>query len=48
MNNQKALFSDNILNLEDLDIVTSVSRCLAPKSDSLKGKKIVFCYDDKK
>jgi hypothetical protein len=48
MNNQKALFSDNILNLEDLDIVTSVSRCLAPKLDVLKGKKIVFCYNDKK
>ncbi|MDW0141121.1 MAG: hypothetical protein QOK66_06190, partial [Nitrososphaeraceae archaeon] len=48
MNNQKALFSDNILNLGDLDIVESVSRCLAPKLDVLKGKKIVFCYDDKK
>ena len=48
MNNQKALFSDNILNLGDLDIVESVSRCLAPKLDVLKGKKILFCYDDKK
>jgi hypothetical protein len=48
MNNQEALFSDTILNLGDLDIVKSVSRCLAPKLDVLKGKKIVFCYDDKK
>jgi NurA domain-containing protein len=48
MNNQKAIFSDNILNLGDLDILESVSRCLAPKLEVLKGKKIVFCYDDKK
>jgi hypothetical protein len=48
MINQKALFSDNILSLRDLDIGESVSKCLAPKLDVLKGKKIVFCYDDKK
>ncbi len=49
MINQKALLSDNnILSLKDLDIGESVSKCLAPKLDVLKGKKIVFCYDDKK
>lgn len=49
MINQKALFSDNnILSLRDLDIGGSVSKCLTPKLDVLKGKKIVFCYDDKK
>ncbi len=49
MINQKALFSDNnILSLRDLDIGGSVSKCLAPKLDMLKGKKIVFCNDDKK
>jgi hypothetical protein len=49
MINQKSLFSDNnILSLKDLDIGQSVSKCLAPKLDVLKGKKIVFCYDDKK
>src|SRR5215203_511619 len=48
MNNQKSLFSDNILNLRDLDIGESVSKCLAPKLDVLKGKKIVFCHDEKK
>jgi hypothetical protein len=48
MNNQEALFFNNTLNLGDLDIVESVSRCLAPKLDVLRGKKIVFCYDDKK
>ena len=48
MINQKALFSDNILSLRDLDIGESVSKCLAPKLDALKGKKIVFCHDDKK
>jgi hypothetical protein len=48
MHNQKPLFSDNILSLRDLDIGESVSKCLAPKVDLLKGKKIVFCHDDKK
>ena len=50
MINQKALFSENnnILSLRDLDIGESVSKCLAPKLDVLKGKKIVFCHDDKK
>ncbi|HEX2106375.1 MAG TPA: DNA double-strand break repair nuclease NurA [Nitrososphaera sp.] len=49
MINQKALFSDNnILSLRDLDIGESVSKCLTPKLDVLKGKRIVFCYDDKK
>ncbi|HEV3432873.1 MAG TPA: DNA double-strand break repair nuclease NurA [Nitrososphaera sp.] len=50
MINQKALFSDNnnVLSLRDLDIEGSVSKCLTPKLDVLKGKKIVFCYDDKK
>jgi hypothetical protein len=48
MNNQKTLLSANILSLRDLDIGESVSKCLAPKLDILKGKKIVFCYDDKK
>ncbi|MDQ3836997.1 MAG: DNA double-strand break repair nuclease NurA, partial [Thermoproteota archaeon] len=48
MNNQKTLFSDSILSLRDLDIGESVSKCLAPKLDLLKGEKIVFCYDDKK
>ena len=48
MNNQKTLFSDNILSLRDLDIGESVSKCLAPKLDVLRGKKIMFCYDDKK
>lgn len=36
------------LNLGDLGIVESVSKCLAPKLDELKGKKIVFNCDDKK
>jgi hypothetical protein len=36
------------LSLGDLGIVESVSRCLAPKLDELKGKKIVFSCDDKK
>ena len=48
MNNQKTLFSDNVLSLRDLDIGESVSKSLAPKLDMLRGKKIVFCYDDKK
>jgi hypothetical protein len=48
MNNQEILFSDSILTLGGLDIGESVSKCLAPKLDVLKGKKIVFCYDDKK
>jgi hypothetical protein len=50
MINQKALFSDNnnVLSLRDLDIEGSVSKCLTPKLDVLKGKKIVFCYDDKR
>jgi hypothetical protein len=48
MISQKTLFSDNILSLRDLDIGESVSKCLAPKLDVLKGKKIVFCHDDKK
>jgi hypothetical protein len=36
------------LSLGDLGIVESVSKCLAPKLDELKGKKIVFSRDDKK
>ena len=36
------------LSLDDLGIVESVSKCLAPKLDELKGKKIVFACDDKK
>ncbi len=48
MNNQEILFSDSILTLGGLDIGESVSKCLTPKLDVLKGKKIVFCYDDKK
>ncbi|MDQ3807773.1 MAG: DNA double-strand break repair nuclease NurA [Thermoproteota archaeon] len=49
MINQKALLSDNnVLSLKDLEIGESVSKCLAPKLDVLKGKKNVFCYDDKK
>jgi hypothetical protein len=48
MNNQEILFSDSILTLGGLDIGESVSKCLAPKLDLLKEKKIVFCYDDKK
>ncbi len=36
------------LSLGDLDIVESVSKCLAPKLDELKGKKVVFSCDDKK
>src|ERR671912_108623 len=48
MNNQEILFSDSILTLGGLDIGESVSKCLAPKLDVLKGKKIVFCYDEKK
>lgn len=36
------------LSLSDLGIVESVSKCLAPKLEELKGKKIVFSRDDKK
>ncbi|MEW6605431.1 MAG: DNA double-strand break repair nuclease NurA [Thermoproteota archaeon] len=36
------------LSLCDLGIAESVSKCLAPKLDGLKGKKIVFSCDDKK
>ncbi len=36
------------LSLDDLDIVKSVSKCLAPQLDELKGKEIVFSCDDKK
>jgi hypothetical protein len=36
------------LGLGDLGIVESVSRCLEPKLEGLKGKKIVFSCDDKK
>jgi len=36
------------LSLGDLGIAESVSKCLAPKLDELKGKKIVFSCDDKK
>lgn len=36
------------LSLGDLGIAESVSKCLAPKLDGLKGKKIVFSCDDKK
>ena len=38
----------DILNLGDLGIMESVSKCLAPKLDELNGKKIVFSCDDKK
>lgn len=40
-------FTDS-LSLGNLDIVESVSKCLAPKLDGLRGKKIVFSCDDKK
>lgn len=36
------------LSLGDLGIAESVSKCLAPKLDGLRGKKIVFSRDDKK
>jgi hypothetical protein len=42
-----APFTDS-LSLGNLDIVESVSKCLAPKLDGLRGKKIVFSCDDKK
>jgi hypothetical protein len=32
----------------NLSIVESVSKCLAPKLEQLRGKKIVFSHDDKK
>jgi hypothetical protein len=48
MINQKSVLSDTILTLGDLNIAESVCRGLVPKLDVLKGKKIVFCYDDKK
>src|SRR5918912_2732086 len=48
MNKQDHVFSDAVLSLGDLDVIESVSTCLTPKLDVLKGKKIVFCYDDKK
>lgn len=48
MNKQKSLLSDAIWTLGDLNVVESVSRCLVQKLDILKGKKIVFCSDDKK
>jgi hypothetical protein len=48
MNQQEPILSNAILNLGDLDVMESISKCLAPKLDVLKGKKIVFCYDDKK
>ena len=48
MNKQKPLLSDAIWTLGDLNVVESVSRCLAQKLDMLKGKKIVFSCDDKK
>jgi hypothetical protein len=35
------------INLEDFGIAESVSRCLAPKLDELRGKKIIFNSDDK-
>lgn len=35
------------LGLGDFGIVESVSKCLAPKLDQLKGKKIVFSSDEK-
>jgi hypothetical protein len=40
-------FTDS-LSLGNLDIVESVSKCLAPKLDGLRGKEIVFSCDDKK
>lgn len=36
------------LSLGDLGIVESVSKCLSPRLDELRGKKIVFSCDDKK
>lgn len=36
------------LSLGDLGIVESVSKCLSPRLDELKGKRIVFSRDDKK
>ncbi|HEX2557041.1 MAG TPA: DNA double-strand break repair nuclease NurA [Nitrososphaera sp.] len=34
--------------MSDLEIVESVSRCLPPKLDQLRGRKIVFSHEDKK
>jgi hypothetical protein len=36
------------LSLGDLGIVESLSKCLSPRLDELKGKKIVFSCDDRK
>ncbi|HXG06518.1 MAG TPA: DNA double-strand break repair nuclease NurA [Nitrososphaera sp.] len=36
------------MSLDDLGIAESVSRCLAPKLEALRGKKIVFSCEDKK
>jgi len=41
------LFSAS-LSLDDLGIVESVSKCIEPKLDELRGKRIVFSCDDKK
>jgi len=41
-------FGAESLSLGDLGIVESVSKCLAPKLEQLRGKKIVFSHDDKK
>lgn len=35
-------------SLSDLGVIESVSKCLAPKLDMLKGQKIVFSKEDKK
>jgi NurA domain-containing protein len=35
------------INLGDFGIMESVSKCITPKLDELKGKKIVFSSDDK-
>jgi hypothetical protein len=41
-------FGMESLNLGDLGVLESVSKCLASKLEQLKGKKIVFNRDDKK
>lgn len=35
-------------SLSDLGVIESVSKCLAPKLDRLKGRKIIFSKEDKK
>ncbi|HKU50384.1 MAG TPA: DNA double-strand break repair nuclease NurA [Nitrososphaera sp.] len=36
------------LSLGDLGVIESVSKCLAPKLDELRGRRIIFSRDDKK